>query len=80
MQSRYWKRCLQMKTGEREAASVLTPREIERVRLMAHGLHNKEIADQLFISEGTVKVHLHRIYEKLGLYGRMSLMRYAHET
>lgn len=57
--------------------SGLTAREAEIVRMIADGLRNKEIAAQLGISEGTVKVHLHRIYEKLGVDGRVELIFWA---
>lgn len=70
---------LRREAGAREVAALLTPREIDLVRLVATGLRNKEIADKLFISEGTVKVHLHNIYEKLKIDGRMALLRYAQE-
>lgn len=46
-------------------------------QVVARGLRNKEIADKLFISEGTVKVHLHNIYEKLKVDNRLALFRYA---
>jgi DNA-binding CsgD family transcriptional regulator len=45
---------VQRETGRQEAAGILTPREIEIVKHVADGLHNLEIAKQLFISEGTV--------------------------
>ncbi|HVR31033.1 MAG TPA: response regulator transcription factor [Thermoanaerobaculia bacterium] len=61
------------------AEPALTPRELELVRLVALGLRNKEIADRLSITEGTVKVHLHNIYDKLGLDGRLALLRYAED-
>ena len=62
----------------REAASAdlssqLTPREMEVVKMAASGMRNKEIAEKLFITVGTVKLHLHRIYEKLGVEGRVEL-------
>jgi two-component system nitrate/nitrite response regulator NarL len=63
----------------REVAQMLTPREIELVRMMAEGLRNRAIADRLGISEGTVKVHLHNVYEKLGLDGRLELVLYAQQ-
>lgn len=59
---------------------VLTPREIEIARMVAAGLPNREIGEKLFISEGTVKTHLHSVYEKLGLKGRMQLARYAQDN
>lgn len=58
-------------------ASTLTAREIEIVRMLGHGLRNKQVAADLGISEGTVKVHLHRIYEKLGVDGRVELILWA---
>lgn len=60
-------------------ASSLTPRETEVVRLVAEGLRNKEIAEKLQISEGTVKIHLHSIYEKLQIGGRVELSVLARE-
>lgn len=68
---------LRREAGAREIATLLTPREIDIVRMVARGLRNKEIADKLFISEGTVKVHLHNIYEKLKVDNRLALLRYA---
>ena len=65
--------------GFREVSSILTSREIEIVRLATRGLRNQAIAEQLHISEGTVKVHLHNIYEKLGIGGRVGLTLYARE-
>jgi DNA-binding NarL/FixJ family response regulator len=70
---------LRREAGAREIAALLTPRETGIVRLVAQGLPNKEIADQLFISEGTVKTHLHNIYEKLKVDSRLALLRYAQE-
>jgi DNA-binding NarL/FixJ family response regulator len=65
-------------TAEASAAQV-TPRELEIIRMIATGLRNKEIAAQLSISEGTVKIHLHNIYEKLQVDGRLALLLYAQE-
>jgi DNA-binding NarL/FixJ family response regulator len=70
---------LRREAGAREAASALTPREIAITRMIGGGLRNKEIADKLSISEGTVKIHLHHIYEKLGLDGRVALSLYARD-
>jgi DNA-binding NarL/FixJ family response regulator len=46
---------------------------------VAAGLRNKEIAAKLFIGEGTVKTHLHAIYRKLNVHGRVELTLYAQE-
>ena len=63
----------------REVATLLTPREIEVVRMVAKGLTNKEIAAQLCIADGTVKIHLHNIYEKVKINRRAELVRFADE-
>jgi DNA-binding NarL/FixJ family response regulator len=58
---------------------LLTAREVEMIRMVAQGLRNKVIAQRLSISEGTVKVHLHNIYEKLGVDGRLELVLCAQQ-
>ena len=58
----------------------LSEREIEIVSAVCEGLRNKEIADRLHISEGTVKMHLHNVYEKLGVRSRTELSAYANQT
>ena len=70
---------LRREAGKQEVARVLTPREVEIVHQVAAGLRNKEIAERLFIGEGTVKIHLHNIYQKLGVDSRLKLTRYAQE-
>lgn len=55
-------------------AKILSVREIAVAKLVAEGLPNKSIARRLFISEGTVKLHLHHIYQKLNCSGRMTLV------
>jgi DNA-binding NarL/FixJ family response regulator len=70
---------LRRDSGRQEAAQILTPREIEIVKHVAGGLRNVEIAKRLFISEGTVKMHLHHIYQKLNVDNRTKLTRYAQE-
>jgi two-component system nitrate/nitrite response regulator NarL len=70
---------LRRQSGAMKAAAILTAREIEVVRMVARGLRNKEIADQLSITEGTVKAHLRTIFEKLGVDSRMKLILYARE-
>ncbi len=59
--------------------TVLTEREMEVMRIAARGKGNQEIAEGLSISQGTVKTHLHAIYSKLGVDGRVGLMVYAKE-
>ena len=56
---------------------TLTTREIEILRLVAKGMSNREIADELFISENTVKNHVRNILEKLHLHNRMEAVIYA---
>ena len=68
---------LRREAGAREVARLLTPREIEIVRMVAGGLRNKEIAAKLHVNEGTVKLHLHHIYTKLGVNSRVALTLYA---
>lgn len=52
---------------------TLTPRERQLATLVAQGLGNKHIAQQLHISEGSVKTYLNRIYTKLGINNRLAL-------
>jgi len=58
-------------------APALTSREIEVLRLVAKGMSNREIADDLYISENTVKNHVRNILEKLHLHNRMEAVIYA---
>ena len=56
--------------GTRPAAfDVLTPREFEIVELMAQRLSNRKIAEQLYLSEGSVKQYVNQIYSKLHIEG-----------
>ena len=52
------------------AEQILTPREVEVLRMMAEGLGNKEIASRLLISDHTVKFHISSIFAKLGVSSR----------
>ena len=72
-------RLLKRESATHQFAGLLTPREIEVVRMVAEGLRNKEIGDRLHINDGTVKVHLHNIYEKLKVKSRLQLARYARD-
>jgi NarL family two-component system response regulator LiaR len=56
----------------------LTQREREVLRMMASGKANQEIADALFVSLGTVKVHVTHILAKLGVKSRAAATDYAH--
>jgi len=66
-------------SDQRQLKQLLTAREMDLVELVANGYSNKQIADHCFISEGTVKVHLHNVYEKLGIKNRLELCLYARE-
>jgi DNA-binding NarL/FixJ family response regulator len=52
---------------------ILTESEREIVRLVCTGLSNKEVGRQLSLAEGTIKVHLHHIYQKVAIQNRTSL-------
>ena len=56
---------------------VLTPREREVALLVARGLSNKQVARELGLSTGTVKQHLHTIFQKLGAKNRHALGVYG---
>ena len=77
--ARSFGRVLRREAATRDAARTLTPREIELVRMVAQGLRNRAIAERLQISEGTVKIHLHNVYEKLAIDGRLELVLWAQE-
>ncbi|MER9949490.1 response regulator transcription factor [Mesorhizobium sp. M0047] len=69
---------LLMPETQPEPMSRLTGRETEIADLVSRGLRNKAIAQRLHVSEGTVKMHLHHVYEKLRLGGRAELAWMAH--
>jgi len=66
-----------MKRSEAEVKGVLSDRELEILKLLAKGSTNKEIADTLFITENTAKVHVKNILEKLQLRNRQQAAAYA---
>jgi DNA-binding NarL/FixJ family response regulator len=72
-------RLLRSEAGAREIAGILTAREIEITRMVANGRRNREIADQLSLSEGTIKTHLHNIYQKLNVGSRLQLTLLARD-
>jgi non-specific serine/threonine protein kinase len=61
-------------------AQALSPREREVARLVADGLTNREIAERLIISEGTARVHVSHILDRLGLRSRAQLAVWAAEN
>jgi DNA-binding NarL/FixJ family response regulator len=61
-----------------EEHANLTTRELEILRLVAHGSANSQIAHELWVSEQTVKFHLSNVYRKLGVSNRTQASHYAH--
>ena len=62
-----------------DEASGLSERQHEVLQLVASGMRNQEIADQLFLSLRTVKFHVENIYQKLGVGSRTEAIRVARE-
>jgi PAS domain S-box-containing protein len=63
--------------AHRKSADVLTLRESEVVNLLARGLRTRDIADELAISEGTVRTHIDHILERLGLHSRAQVVAWV---
>lgn len=72
-----FEKMLRREAGARRLANILTSRETEVMCLVAQGLSNRKIAEDLFVCEGTVKMHIHNIYGKLGINNRVDLTLYA---
>jgi DNA-binding NarL/FixJ family response regulator len=68
---------LKGRSATRHATRPLTPREAEIARLAVLGVPTKDIATHLDVKQGTVKIHLHSIYEKLNVGGRLGLILFA---
>jgi DNA-binding NarL/FixJ family response regulator len=67
-------------SGSGERLSMLTEREREVLLLIARGLSNQELAEQLFIADNTVKTHVKRIFTKLGARDRAQAIVIAYES
>lgn len=63
----------------RDPLDLLSGRERAVATLAQRGLRNREIADELGLTEGTVKVHLHKVFEKLGMRSRTDLILLGQE-
>jgi two-component system, NarL family, nitrate/nitrite response regulator NarL len=71
------RRDTQQRAESRRFVQRLTEREQEIVLLVAEGLSNKEIARRINLTEGTIKIHLHNIYDKLEVPNRTALTALA---
>jgi LuxR family maltose regulon positive regulatory protein len=71
--------CDRLAPQKQPLVEPLSERELEVLALLAEGLSNREIADKLFVSVGTVKTHVHNIYGKLGVGGRTQATAEARE-
>lgn len=68
-----------LRARERSATPVLSPRELDVLRLVAQGRPNKAVAAELFLSEATVKSHLVRAFGKLGVDSRTAAVAAARD-
>jgi DNA-binding NarL/FixJ family response regulator len=65
--------------SERQAAGPLSDREVQVLRLLATGKTNRDIAEELFISEKTVARHISNIFDKLGVSSRTGATAWAYQ-
>ena len=72
-----FEKMLHREAGMRRLSTILTARETEVMRCVASGLSNQKIAEELIVREGTIKIHVHNIYRKLGIRNRVDLTLYA---
>jgi DNA-binding NarL/FixJ family response regulator len=66
-----------IKSDEESAANTLTEREMEVLKLAAKGVSNRDIAEQLFVSNRTVQTHLSNIFKKLAVASRTEAILYG---
>ncbi|WP_309119579.1 response regulator transcription factor [Paenibacillus sp.] len=72
-------RSLAAPTASKQSEYGLTERETQVLTCISHGLSNRDIAEKLFLSEGTVKNYISSIYSKLNVHNRASALRKASE-
>jgi len=72
-------RALNLAADGQPNGSSLTPRETEIADSVAAGFQNKEIAEKLGIADGTVRIHVHNIFKKLGIQNRVELANRIHD-
>ena len=70
---------LQSRYDEARSETGLTPRELEILEAVARGLSNRAVGSELFLSDQTVKFHLHKIYRKLKVANRTEAAQMAHQ-
>lgn len=75
----FMKRLTERQHAEKQLADQLTPRELDILRLVALKLDNQEISNRLGISVGTVKIHLHHVFDKLRVKGRHELQQFLRD-
>ena len=76
MAGRALERTAQRRSDFADVERTLTPRELDVFRLVQKGLSNRQAANALAVSEGTIKAHLHNVFQKLGIKRRAQLILY----
>lgn len=71
------RKLLSLISQNQSTGEMLTPRELEILRELARGRSNKEIAEELYVSESTVKTHISHIFRKLNIKNRSEAILYA---
>lgn len=71
------RKLLNLISTDQKVGEALTPREVEILREVAKGKSNKEIAEELYLSESTVKTHISHIFQKLNIKTRSEAILYA---